>query len=351
MALLTTTIGAYPKPAYVTVPDWFNTVGSTNPNTQTESWAQAVAELGDEAEAVFTRGTQEVVCDQVECGIDIPTDGEIRWEDYIHYHCRHLNGVDFERLSDQVIRAGTYATKLPTIVAKVSAREHFLPRDWRIAQSFTDKPVKITLPGPMTITDSTADEFYGDPKRLGADLADALNTEVRALADAGCRYIQIDEPLFARRPDAALDYGVENLERAVHGCPKHVVRTMHMCCGYPDRLDHPDYPKAPLESYHQLADAMEQSEFDAVSIEDAHRHNDLKLLETFVATTVILGVITIAHSPVETVEEIRTRLTQALNHIPASRLIAAPDCGLGLLGRELTLAKLRNLCAAVHSLG
>lgn len=351
MALLTTTIGAYPKPDYVAVPNWFGKARGDHHDQPTESWADAVAALGEQAEEIFARGTREAVVDQVECGIDIPTDGEIRREDYIHYHCRHLNGIDFDHLIEQTHRTGTFTAKLPTIVGPVSPRESFLPVEWRSAQSFTDKPVKITLPGPLTITDSTADEFYDDPKRLGADLADALNHEVRALAQAGCRHIQIDEPLFARKPDAALSYGIENLERVVHGCPESVVRTMHMCCGYPDRLDHPNYPKAPLESYQHLAETMEASVFDAVSIEDAHRHNNLAMLETYRTTTIILGVITIASTRVENVEEIRTRLEQALEHIDAARLMAAPDCGLGLLGRELTKTKLRNLCEAAHSIG
>ena len=351
MTLLTTTIGAYPKPDYVTVPDWFGKARGVHDKEPTETWADALAELGEKAEEVFARGTREAVLDQVECGIDIPTDGEIRREDYIYYHCRHLNGISFDHLSERTFRTGTFTAKLPTIVAPVGPRESFLPEEWRIAQSFTDKPVKVTLPGPMTITDTTADEFYGDPRRLGQDLAAALNQEVLALVQAGCRYIQIDEPLFARKPDAALEYGVENLERVVHGCPETVVRTMHMCCGYPDRLDHPNYPKAPLESYQRLAESMEQSVFDAVSIEDAHRHNDLSMLETYRTTTIILGVITIAETRIESVEEIHTRLGQALAHIDAPRLMAAPDCGLGLLGRTLAKRKLANMCEAAHSIG
>jgi 5-methyltetrahydropteroyltriglutamate--homocysteine methyltransferase len=126
---------------------------------------------------------------------------------------------------------------------------------------------------------------------------------------------------------------------------------MHMCCGYPDRLDNPNYPKAPAESYSQLADAVEQSSIDAVSLEDAHRHNDLTLLEHFKTTTVILGVVAIARSDIESTDEILSRLEQALGHVDAERLIAAPDCGLGLLGRERAIAKLRNLCTAAHSLG
>ena len=352
MPLLTTTIGAYPKPAYVTVPAWFTNLEGLNTATHTRQWADAVAALGEDADDIFARGTRDAVHDQVACGIDIPTDGEIRREDYIHYHCRHLEGIDFEHLTEKEIRVGTYTVPLPTITGPVVANdEHFLPRDWRSAQGFTDKPVKITLPGPMTITDTTADAYYNDPRRLGADLADALSFEVRALAQAGCRQIQIDEPLFARRSAAGLDYGIENLERAWHGCPDHVTRTVHICCGYPDRMDSVDYPKAPPQCYFELADALEGCPpIDVLSIEDAHRHNDLALLERFRRTSVVLGVVAIAKSEVEAVEAIRDRLEHALEHIDAARLIAAPDCGLGLLGRELAMTKLRNLCEAAHSI-
>ncbi len=206
------------------------------------------------------------------------------------------------------------------------------------------------MPGPMTIWDTNADAYYNDPRKLGADLAVALNREVLALAEAGCKYIQIDEPVFARRPQEALDYGFENLERAFHGCPDQVMRVVHMCCGYPDRLDHPDYPKADREAYLQIADAIEASSIDMVSLEDAHRHNDLKLLEHFRDTMVIFGAVAIAKSRVESVDEIVARLEQALEHIDKNRLIAAPDCGLGLLGRDLSVAKLKNMCTAAGML-
>jgi 5-methyltetrahydropteroyltriglutamate--homocysteine methyltransferase len=350
MRLLTTTIGAYPKPEYIELPDWFGAAAGPDTETPTENWAGALARMGGEADELLARGTREVVDDQVSCGIDIPSDGEVRRENYIHYHCRHLNGIDFEHLTRKSLRQGAYSARLPTITGPVSARDHFLTHDWKVAQSFTDRPVKITMPGPMTIADTTANEHYDDPAKLGADLADALNVEVMALAEAGCKHIQIDEPVFARKVPDALDYGLENLERAFHGCPDDVVRSMHMCCGYPDALDSPDYPKAPKEAYFDLAEAVDRSSVMAVSLEDAHRRNDLALLERFASTTVILGVIAIAKSRVESIDEVRTRLAEALEHIDAKRLIAAPDCGLGLLGRELTLAKLRILCEAAHSM-
>ena len=241
---------------------------------------------------------------------------------------------------------GAYTAELPTIVGPISPRKLFMTKEWKRAQQFTDRPVKVTMPGPMTVSDTNADDYYHDPAALGADIANALNVEVLALADAGCRHIQIDEPLFARRPEEALSHGFEDLERAFHRCSKMVTRTVHMCCGYPDRIDNPDYPKADPKTYVDLVSAVDYSSINAVSFEDAHRPNDLKLLEALTDTVAILGVVAIAQSRIETADEIEQRLRQALMHIDADRLIAAPDCGLGLLDRSLAKAKLTSLCEA-----
>lgn len=350
MPLRTTTIGAYPKPDYVQLKDWFSdrVVRLRSP---TEHYDSDLEALGTQAEAIFVRGTADAIRDQIDAGVDIPTDGEIRRENYIHYHCRHLDGIDFNRLTSVTIRNGAIFSDLPTITGPIGAQAPFLPHDWQVAQSFTDRPVKITLPGPMTIIDTLADDYYGDPVALGAALADALNAEILALAEAGCRHIQVDEPVFARKPEQALAFGIEHVDRCFHGTPQSVVRTVHMCCGYPNRIDNPDYPKAPLDSYQRLADAIEDSSIQAVSIEDAHRPNDLSMLEAFKTTTVIFGAIAIAKSQVESTDEIRSRLAEALQHIDADRLIAAPDCGLAMLGRPLALEKLRNLTTAAKLLG
>jgi len=348
MPLTTTTIGAYPKPKSVKLPDWFDP-GAMDSSDATRSYAAALQGLGPEAGQIIAEGVRQVIDDQVACGIDIPTDGEVKRENYVHYHCRHLEGFDFDNLTHRVLRGGAYETDLPTVRGPVMAREPFLPDDWRLAQSFTERPVKITLPGPMTIADTSADEFYNDPEALGRDLAVALNKEVLALAAAGCRFIQIDEPLFARRPKEALTYGIAHIERCWQGVPDTVTKTMHMCCGYPNRLDDEHYAKADPQAYFDLAEAVNASVVDAVSLEDAHRHNDLSLLDRFTDTTVIFGVIAIARSRVETVDEVRDRLKAALKHLPPERLIAAPDCGLGHLGRDLAMKKLKVLSQAAKS--
>jgi 5-methyltetrahydropteroyltriglutamate--homocysteine methyltransferase len=344
----TTTIGAYPKPDYVPVTDWFTAKDGMSSSSATRAYAEGLTRAGAEAEALFARAAGEVIADQVEAGIDMPTDGEVRRENYIHYHCRHLDGFDFDNLTHRVLRDGAYETELPTIRGAIRARESgFLVHDWKVAQASTDRPVKVTVPGPITISDTTADAHYGDPAALARDLADALNVEVRALAEAGARAIQVDEPLFARKTDEALAFGMETLARCFHGVSSDVTRAVHICCGYPNYLDQSDYHKADPGCYPRLAGALDDLDLlDQVSIEDAHRHNDLALLERFKNKTVVFGCIAIAKSRIETVDEVRERLTVALDHIDRERLVAAPDCGLGHLTRDLARVKLAVLCEA-----
>ena len=348
MALPTTCIGAYPKPACLPRFDWFQTEPGTDAAYSTAYYEGALAEMGAEAESLFARAAQEVIADQAEAGVDVVTDGEVRRENYIHYHCRHLQGFDFANLVEEEARSGSIRTHLPCIRSPVAAGEPFLPHDWRVARSLSDRPVKMTIPGPLTIGDTVADAYYDDPRTRGEALATAINREVLALAEAGCRHIQIDEPVFARRVPDALAFGLEHLERCFCGAPEGIVRELHICCGYPDRLDNEDYPKASRSAYFDLAEAIDRSSIHAVSIEDAHRHNDLSLLERFRSTTVILGVVGVAKSRVEPVEEMLARLRAAQDHIDPTRLAAAPDCGLGLLGRETARAKLANMCAAAR---
>ena len=358
MPLQTTTIGAYPKPECTPVRDWFLAHMTEEERKASPgllgNWApgeyeRALESAGEKAETLFLKATQQIIDDQVGAGVDIPTDGEVRRENYIFYQCRRLGGVSFNQVTHKSVRQGAFEADLPTIVGPITLTSTRLADDWKAAQQFTSNPVKITIPGPLTVSDSIANNHYECPKAMGADLADALNEEVKALADAGCEYIQVDEPVFARKPKEALEYGFENLERTFHGVPKNVKRVVHMCCGYPNSLDSEEYMKADTQSYFDIAKAIDESSIDQVSIEDAHRHNDLSLLENFKNTTVILGVIAIAKSRIETVEEVRDRLKAALEHIDAARLIAAPDCGLGFMTRDMAVAKLSALSQAAKS--
>jgi len=355
MPIRTTTIGSYPKPDYVPLQDWYHAkpegdrgVHPTDPTRLYAEFEKARTERDDE---LLDRGTQEVVREQAELGIDVPTDGEVRRDHYVYYHLRALSGFDFERTTERAMRAGGWTAAVPTVRGPIEHRRHFLRHDWRTAQAATDRPVKITVPGPMTIAGSTADDHYGDERALGAALGDALNQEIRDLAEAGCPWIQVDEPLFARHPDKALEFGMDNLARCLHRLPEGTNTAVHVCCGYPAELDQQDYPKADPGAYLELAEALDDAPVGAVSLEDAHRPNDLRLLERYRRTTVILGLVEVASTRLEPVDAIRGRLSQALEHIDPHRLMAAPDCGLVMLPRALAVDKLRNLVAAARQVG
>ncbi len=347
----TTTLGAYPKPPYVPITDWFTaSYGAGKVVDYTSAYGDQLEAAGVEAESLFRRATKEVIEDQIDAGIDVVTDGEVRRENYVHAQCRHLSGFDFEHLGQHRVR-GTIETRLPTVTGPVGFETSPLARDFETAQSLSTRPVKVTLPGPMTIIDTTVDAHYHDERALGADLAAVLNAQIHELVAAGCRHIQIDEPVMARKPAVALAHGIDQLARCFDEVPPTVTRAVHCCCGYPRRLDDTDYPKADRRTYKELAPALDTAPIHQVSIEDAHRHNDLAaLLPLFRETTVILGVVAIAQSRVETVEEIADRLRVALNYLPESRLVAAPDCGLGYLDRNLARKKLRALTEAVATL-
>lgn len=348
--LETTTIGAFPKPKYVPVRDWFDAareMGGMNAAQTTLDYTCDVEKNKASHEALFIRAAKEVIDIQLRAGITIPTDGEVRRENYIHYHCRHLDGFDFDRLEHRVLRDGAYETDLPAIRHAIShLGASYSAHDYLASQGVSDRSVKFTLPGPLTIMDTTADCFYNDRPKLNAALAETVNKEILALVDAGCQYIQVDEPLFAREVSDALDFGMEGLERCFHGVPKSVTRVVHMCCGYPDHLDDDDYKKVDPDSYNQLSRAIDEAAFDQVSIEDKHCCNNLDLLDKFQSKTVIFGAIAIANSRIEAVDEVVERLKAAMLHIDRDRLVVAPDCGLGLLTADLAEEKLRVMCKA-----
>jgi 5-methyltetrahydropteroyltriglutamate--homocysteine methyltransferase len=349
-AIETTVIGAFPKPSYVPVRDWFDIsreTGSMNASQTTTDYTSDVEKNKDAHEALFIKAAKEVIDIQLRAGITIPTDGEVRRENYIHYHCRHLDGFDFNKLEHRILRDGAYECDLPAIRDVINhSGQNYAVHDYLASQSVSAKPVKFTLPGPLTIMDTTADCFYNDRPKLNAALAETVNKEILALVDVGCQYIQVDEPLFAREVDDALDFGMEGLERCFHNVPKSVTRIVHMCCGYPDHLDDEDYKKADPKCYHQLSESVDAADFDQISIEDKHCCNDLNLLDKFKSKTVIFGSIAVARSRIETVDEVVDRLKTALCHIDRDRLVIAPDCGLGFLSAEQAEEKLRVMCKA-----
>ncbi len=177
MTIPTTTIGAYPKPADAPVPIW-SKMGEQRRAVPTKVYDAQVGVQSAETKRTLDRMTRDAVREQAECGITIPTDGEIRREHYVYYHCRHVPGIDFAHLSEQSMRDGSWVAHVPTVTSKLAPGPPFLPDDWRVANSATDREVKITVPGPLTISDTIADEYYSSRPELARALADVLNTEI-----------------------------------------------------------------------------------------------------------------------------------------------------------------------------
>lgn len=199
MPLSTTVIGSFPKPPYLNIPDWFN------PKSMKDFAAKYTRFLQDktspEREELISRAIKETVQLQWEAGLDVITDGEMRRENYINHFCRKLKGFDFDTLFSKEIRTDASTILVPRIIGEVLPEENqpWMYKEWKNTQdSFKNLPMKVTLPGPMTIFDTAADQYYHNSKSLGNVLAKILNREIKALESAGCKYIQVSDKLVGR---------------------------------------------------------------------------------------------------------------------------------------------------------
>jgi len=324
----------------------------------------------EERERIILQATEEILKKQTDVGIDFPTDGEVRRENYIHHLCRSIDGISFDNLTRQQCRPRTdeetgetiyaFEASLPTVMGKVTwctsevSPPEVVVQEWQLAQARSDVPVKFTLPGPMTIIGTIANRFYSDvngltEEDLARDLGKLVKQCVDALVAAGCTQIQVDEPLFARKPNEAISYGIEILNEVLSDVPSSVFTTCHICCGYPNYLDQTDYVKADQNVYIRLAPLLATSKCDGYSLEDAHRPNDFAtLLPLMGKKTVVLGCLKIASSKIDNIEEVEERLREALKYMPPEQIVVAPDCGLAFLTEEMAMEKLQIMVEAAR---
>jgi 5-methyltetrahydropteroyltriglutamate--homocysteine methyltransferase len=326
--LPTTVVGSYPQPDWLIDRD--RLLGSLPARVRMrELWRVAepyLAQAQDDATAL-------AIADQERAGVDIVTDGEIRRESYSNRFATALEGLDIDNPAMVPGRAGGM-NAVPRVVGRVRRTRPVEVDDLRFLRARTDRAVKITLPGPFTMTQQAYNEAYDDEAELAMDLAAAVNEEVRDLFAAGADVVQIDEPWLQSRPEKAREFALPAIDRALEGAPG--TTALHTCFGYAHVVH--DRPSG----YPFLAE-LGACTADVLAIEAAQPRLDVSVLEPLAAKTVIVGVLDLSHPEPETPEVVAERIEAALRVIPPDRLQVGPDCGMKYLSRDLAFAKLRAL--------
>jgi 5-methyltetrahydropteroyltriglutamate--homocysteine methyltransferase len=330
ITLPTTIIGSMPKPRWLAA-EWYSIAGN---------WRLS----GDALVEVQNDATRLAVAEQERAGIDIVCDGEQRRPSHHSYFLSHLNGIDFAKLRPKARRGGKTLQDVPCVVGPVSLGAHGTLEDYRFLRALTENRVKMTLPGPSTLVDGVYDEFYGDERTLAHAFADALREEIRALADAGCDMVQLDEPAVTRLPEKLRDWGVQAIDRAFESVK--VTSCVHVCYGYSSRQQGGKQWK---HGYDEILPALARARVDQCSLEFAEPDLPAKLLEMLPGKTIQLGVIDVGSETVETPQTVERRLRAALEVVAPSLLIAAPDCGCTALPRDVARAKLHAMVTGTRA--
>ncbi len=327
--LRTTVVGSYPQP------DWLvdrAMLGARLPPRvrAREIWRVPepwLAEAQDDATLIAIR-------DMERAGIDIVSDGEIRRESYSNRFATALDGVDLEDPGSAMDRTG-HLNPVPRIVGPIRRREPVMVRDVAFLRVNTDRPIKITVPGPFTMTQQAQNDYYPDAASAALAYAEAVNEELRDLVAAGADVVQIDEPYLQARPDDARSYAAPAITRALKGI--RAVTVLHTCFGYAHVVH------TRLGGYPFLAE-LDALPVQQLAIESMQQQVDLSMLERVPNKQIVLGVIDLDDAAaVETPEAVATQIRRALQHISPERLVLAPDCGMKYLPRATAFAKLSAL--------
>ncbi len=316
-----TTVGSFPRPS------WLARSGTGSVEYLLEG--DALAEGKDDATRVAIR-------DQEEAGLDLLSDGEQRRLSFINHIVGGWDGIDLDKRQPKAIRRRTVERMVPSITDKVKRRRPAAVDDMRFAKAHTQMPLKASVPGPMTVIDTTYDEVYHDEPALAADIAAALNAELLELQAAGADVLQIDEPAMTRYHEKVADYGAAALDRCLEGIT--VPTIVHLCYGYPGTgkiQHHYEYP--------ELLELLMQTKIGGFSMEFARSDYDPAILSACEGRLVMFGCVNPGDSPIEPVENVAARVREALKYVPAERLLLAPDCGLMTISREQARAKARLL--------
>jgi 5-methyltetrahydropteroyltriglutamate--homocysteine methyltransferase len=330
-----TIVGSFPQPEWLI--DRAKLASRLPPRVRAaELWRPApehLARAKDDATLLAIRA-------QEDAGIDILTDGEIRRESYSNHFATALDGHDLDNPGTAMGRSGL-PNHVPRVVGPVTRPRPVQVSDARFLREHTDRTIKVTVPGPFTMSQLAQNEYYRNPEALADAYADAVNAEVRDLFAAGADIVQLDEPYLQARPDAARQYGVKVLNRALAGVAG--TTAVHLCFGYAAFVhERPSgYSFLP-----ELADCTT----DQISIETAQSNLDTSVLKHLTGKTIMLGVLDLSHPAVEPVDKVVERVRRALPHIAPEHVVLATDCGMKYLPWESAVGKMRAMTNAAEIL-
>ena len=332
MVFPATIVGSLPKPAWL-----------AEPNKLWPQWRLS----GDELAAGKLDATQLAVKLQEDAGIDIVCDGEQSRQHFVHGFLEFVDGIDFAHKVEMGIRADRYKAMVPVVRGDLVLKGRVHQIEARHARAHTTRKLKITLPGPMTISDTVADAHYGDKVKMAMSFADLLNQEARALEADGVDVLQFDEPAFNVFMDEVPGWGIEALHRAIEGLT--CTTAVHICYGYGIKANI-DWKKslgAEWRQYEKIFPALAKSRIGQVSIEAINSQVPLNLLSLLDGKDVLVGVIDVATNEIETPERVAQVIGEVMRFVPKEHIVACTNCGMAPMRRDIAEAKLRALGAGV----
>ncbi|GAA5141241.1 uroporphyrinogen decarboxylase family protein [Pseudonocardia adelaidensis] len=333
--LPTSLVGSYAQPEWLI--DRAKLAGRFPPRVRAkELWRippEHLAEAQDDATVVAIRL-------QEEAGLDIVTDGEIRRESYSNHFATALEGVDIDNPGTALDRSG-HPNPVPRIVGPIHRPHPVEVADLRFLRAHTDRTIKMTVPGPFTMSQQAQNDHYPDAEAAAMGYAAAVNAEIKDLFAAGADVVQIDEPYLQARPDAARAYGLQALNAALEGVTG--TTAVHLCFGYAAIIH--ERP----EGYSFLPE-LAGCTADQISIETAQSGLDLGVLSDLADKTIILGVIDLSDNAVESVETVAARTRRAFDRVPPERIVIATDCGMKYLPRDAAFGKMEAMAGAARTL-
>ena len=327
MLLPTTLVGSYPQPEWLI--DRARLAKQVPRVRANDLWLVGPEKL----ELAQDDATILALRDQERAGLDIVTDGEQRRESYSNRFATALEGIDLDHPGKTPNRTGGFST-VPRVVGPIRRRHPVEVRDVEFLRANTEGKIKMTVPGPFTMSAQCQDDFYGDERSLAMDYARAVNAEIKDLFAAGADVVQIDEPWMQSRPEQARRYGLDALNAALDGVGG--TTAVHICFGYAAVVK--DKP-----SGYSFLSELERSAADQISIEAAQPRLDLSILRQLPSKTIILGVLDLSDLTAEAPATVADRIRKALEVIPAERIVVAPDCGLKYLPRYVAYGKMRAM--------